>query len=124
MPQRTLLEILDLEKAAVKSENGDFEKAIEYQKKALDVIMAHDDERLKAEAAGNYAYYLFESRIGDNVPAAFDYYKKSIELYEAVPFRSFDHVMVCGCSLSTVAVLRRSLLNLYYIVWEEFDNNY
>ena len=74
--------ILDLEKAAVESENGDFDNAVEYQKKALDVIMSLDDNRLKAEAAGNYAYYLFESHIKDNVPAAHDYYKKSIELYE------------------------------------------
>jgi len=74
--------ILDLERAAVESENGDFDNAVEYQKKALDVIMSLDDDRLKAEAAGNYAYYLFESRMRDNVPAAHDYYKKSIELYE------------------------------------------
>ena len=74
--------ILDLERAAVESENGDFDNAVEYQKKALDVIMSLDDDRLKAEATGNYAYYLFESRIKDNVPTAHDYYKKSIDLYE------------------------------------------
>lgn len=57
--------------------------------------MAHDDERLKTEAAGNYAYYLFESRIGDNVPAAFDYYKKSIELYEQLDLDEGGQIDKC-----------------------------
>lgn len=87
--------ILDLESAAIESEKQNFTKAIEYQKKALDVILTLDDDRLKAEAACNYAYYLFSSDIEDNVLAAPDYYKKGIGFYEQIYLDAGGQVEMC-----------------------------
>lgn len=89
------LAILDLERAAIESEKRNFIKAVEYQKKALDVIMTLDDGRLKAEAASDYAYYLFSSNMGDNVLAAPEYYNKGIGGYEQLDLDEGSQIDMC-----------------------------
>ena len=89
------LAIQEIEEAAIEAEKKNYVKALKTQKNALEKITGLDDERLKAEAVSNYAYYLDLSETADSTEELYEAYQRGIELFEGLDLDNGGKVEEC-----------------------------
>lgn len=89
------LAIQEIEEAAIEAEKKNYVKALKTQKNALEKITGLDDERLKAEAVSNYAYYLDLSETADSTEELYEAYQRGIELFEGLELDNGGKVEEC-----------------------------
>ena len=90
-----MLAIQEIEEAAIEAEKKNYVNALNIQKNALEKIMELDDEHLKVEAVGDYAYYLENSETADSTETLYEAYKKGIDLYEQLDLDDGEIVDSC-----------------------------
>ena len=89
------LAIQEIEEAAIEAEKKNYVKELKTQTNALEKITGLDDERLKAEAVSNYAYYLDLSETADSTEELYEAYQRGIELFEGLELDNGGKVEEC-----------------------------
>lgn len=117
------LAIQEIEEAAIAAEKNNYVKAFYTLDKALERFNEFDDERLRAEAVSNYAYYLEESRQAESTEELYEAYQSGIRLFENLDLDEGGKVEQCRVITRYAHLLLMTLKTDEALAWADKSVN-
>ena len=103
------LAVFNADGAAFALEKELYDKALQFQKSAVNLIKDTDATLLKAEIFSDYGDYLDMSGIGENVQPALEYMKQGIEYYDQLELDAGKMIEKCYVLCNYASLLHNTL---------------